>query len=68
MPLMFLNGEGMNGGQAHQNIAGSRFRLLIFTGAHTSRGVRLAAAAMRDRHPLTDRVGRHTPPLAILRV
>ena len=25
MPLMFLNGEGMNGGQAHQHIAGSRF-------------------------------------------
>jgi gamma-glutamylcyclotransferase (GGCT)/AIG2-like uncharacterized protein YtfP len=25
MPLMFLNGEGMNGGRAHPNIAGSRF-------------------------------------------
>jgi gamma-glutamylcyclotransferase (GGCT)/AIG2-like uncharacterized protein YtfP len=25
MPLMFLNGEGMNGGRAHAHIAGSRF-------------------------------------------
>ena len=25
MPLMFLNGEGMKGGQAHRHIAGSRF-------------------------------------------
>ena len=25
MALMFLNGEGMKGGQAHANIAGSRF-------------------------------------------
>jgi gamma-glutamylcyclotransferase (GGCT)/AIG2-like uncharacterized protein YtfP len=25
MPLMFLNGEGMSGGQAHPHIAGSRF-------------------------------------------
>lgn len=25
MALMFLNGEGMNGGQAHPHIAGSRF-------------------------------------------
>jgi gamma-glutamylcyclotransferase (GGCT)/AIG2-like uncharacterized protein YtfP len=25
MPLMFLNGEGMNGGRAHPHIAGSRF-------------------------------------------
>jgi len=25
MPLMFLNGEGMQGGQAHPHIAGSRF-------------------------------------------
>jgi gamma-glutamylcyclotransferase (GGCT)/AIG2-like uncharacterized protein YtfP len=25
MPLMFLNGEGMNGGLAHPHIAGSRF-------------------------------------------